>query len=171
MHTLQQLWACMTNFLVFLNMLMEFSLKVALITVHCSNHLFWFSRQNVALQALRMHNWRHLLADSEMGGADFKTLTDRDIKDLLPNFLLRKKLRALVNHVSMLIKSQSYIIDYIMHVFPVRAPKHVPPRAQNCDSLLTYATSKMQWNWKYFKEIILIWDSPFVPNKNNNYYF
>ena len=47
----------MSNFLVFLNMLMDFSLKVALITVHCSNHLFWFSRQNVALDAF-LSSWR-----------------------------------------------------------------------------------------------------------------
>ena len=77
---------------------------------------------------------RYLLVDGKIWGVDLKTLRDRDLNDLLPNFFI-------VNHVSMLINSQSYIIDYIIHAFPVRTPKHVPPRDQNCDSLLTYATN------------------------------
>lgn len=32
-------------------------------------------------------------ADNNITGADFKTLSDRDMKDLIPNFLMRKRLR------------------------------------------------------------------------------
>lgn len=34
-----------------------------------------------------------IICDSNISGGDFETLTDRDLKDLIPQFLLRKKLR------------------------------------------------------------------------------
>ena len=36
-------------------------------------------------------------ADNEVGGEDFKTLTDRDLKDIMLAFVMRKRTRRWVN--------------------------------------------------------------------------
>lgn len=51
-----------------------------------------------------------------MGGKDFRTLTDRDLKDLVPVFKLRKNLREWVQ--SLVSNSITFIVFRAFNLFP-----------------------------------------------------
>lgn len=51
-----------------------------------------------------------------MGGKDFRTLTDRDLKDLVPVFKLRKNLREWVQ--SLVSNSITFIVFCAFNLFP-----------------------------------------------------